>query len=35
MAADGAHAQVNIQASERIQPVPNPDTEIGVNLATL
>ena len=33
---DGAHAQVNIQASVRIQPVPqfNPDTEVGASLAT-
>ena len=33
---DGAQAQVNIQASVRIQPVPqfNPDTKIGAILAT-
>ena len=33
---DGAQAQVNTQASVRIQPVPqfNPDTEIGASLAT-
>ena len=33
---DGAKAQANMQASVRIQPVPqfNPDTEIGASLAT-